>query len=627
MAQDPYKYFRIEAAELVGELAQGLLDLEKRGDAALVARLLRHAHTLKGAARIVKHRTLADLAHAMEDVLAPLRDAPVAQRLDPALALVDRMTEQLASLAVAAAPAPAPAAPAAAATTDIPALPRFDSRGIDDALGGLAWVHALIARMRATDDRRALARQLDQLDRELREVRRDVEQVRLATAGSMFTALERTARDAAVASGRRVAFASDGDAVRLDAQVLAALHGALVQLVRNAVVHGIEPPAERTAAGKPAEGTVAIAVRSLGRRIAVSCEDDGRGLDIEAIRRAATRRGDVIAGELDAAHAFRLLLRGGISTSREVTELSGRGVGLDVVRDAVHGLGGEITARTRPGGGTAITLAVPVSVAALPVIGVEAGGRTAAIPQAAVRRVSQLAAEQLIAGGDGVALRVGDAVLPCAALATLLGHSTAPRGIAIVVDGGDGAAAISVDRVVGLDDTVVRAVPGHAPIDAIVGGLALDAEGEPYPVLEPRALVEAARAARPIAQAEPARLAPILVVDDSLTTRLLEQSILESAGFAVDVAASAEEALDKLTRASYALALVDVEMPGMDGFALIGELRARPELARLPAILVTSRDAPEDRKRGAAVGAQGYVIKSRFDQAELLAMIDRLVRT
>jgi two-component system chemotaxis sensor kinase CheA len=196
---------------------------------------------------------------------------------------------------------------------------------------------------------------------------------------------------------------------------------------------------------------------------------------------------------------------------------------------------------------------------------------------------------------------------------------------AVFVGDGDSAAAVTVDHVIGIEEVVVRPAPPGVPIDPIVWGLALDAAGRPCPVLDAALLIAAARSVRFVAEPARPRLAPILVVDDSMTTRMLEQSILEAAGFEVDVATSAEEALDRLERRTYSLVLVDVEMPGMDGFAMVSTMRSRPALAQVPAILVTSRDAPIDRKRGADAGAQGYIVKSTFDQAKLVAMINDLV--
>jgi two-component system chemotaxis sensor kinase CheA len=609
---DPFKYFRVEAHEIVGDLAKGLGELETRGDAALVAKLLRLAHTLKGAARIVRHKELAELAHDLESALDPLRATPAAGRNDAAVAILDQMSAHVRAMTTPAA-VPAPAAVATPPAVPAPHQPlppaRLESTAIDDALGGIASVHGLLARLRDLTDPTALARGLDQIERELVEVRRDVEHLRLSTAGSLYAELERTARDAAALGGKRVRFAFEGADVRVDGQVITALHGALVQLVRNAVVHGIIT-----------EGTVTISAVARGRTISIACRDDGSGLDIDAIRDVVRRRG-ADPGALDAARAFQLLLAGGISTAREITELAGRGIGLELVHAAVTELGGEVAVETSSAG-TTITLIVPVAVIAIAVIDVALGDRVIAIPQAAVRRVVRVQPHELVHGSDGASLCIDDLMVPAAPLGALFGTPTDHATTAVILDG----AAFFVDRTLGVGEVIVRSVPAAAAalLDPIVWGMALDAGGRPYAVVEPRELVAAVGRARRHVPAPAARPLAILVVDDSLTTRMLEQSILESAGYEVELAVSAEDALDKLGSGTYAMLLVDVEMPGMDGFSLVAELRARPALAHLPAVLVTSRDAETDRARGRAVGAQGYIVKGRFDQGELLALIRRL---
>jgi two-component system chemotaxis sensor kinase CheA len=202
------------------------------------------------------------------------------------------------------------------------------------------------------------------------------------------------------------------------------------------------------------------------------------------------------------------------------------------------------------------------------------------------------------------------------------------RSSIVILAGSDGLAAIGVDRLLGTATLVVRPLPDELCASAVVAGVAFDAEGNPQLVLDPEGIVSAVRCGAPTeaeAAAAPAR-PRILVIDDSLTTRMLEQSILESAGYEVDVALSAEEGLRAARRARYALFLVDVEMPGMDGFTFVEKIRSDPGLREIPAILVTSRAAPEDILRGRAVGSQGYIIKSEFDQTRLLALIKPLVR-
>jgi two-component system chemotaxis sensor kinase CheA len=203
--------------------------------------------------------------------------------------------------------------------------------------------------------------------------------------------------------------------------------------------------------------------------------------------------------------------------------------------------------------------------------------------------------------------------------------SPARKWPAVIVVSPAGLAAVGVDRLLGIARTVVRPLPELAPAEPVIAGAALDAEGNPRLVLDPEALfAEAQRDIAAESKPEPTRH-PVLVVDDSLTTRMLEQSILESAGYEVDLATSAEEGLEMAGRHRYALFLVDVEMPGMDGFGFIECIRADPVLRDIPAVLVTSRAAPEDRQRGRDVGACGYVVKGEFDQAELLRMIRTLV--
>jgi two-component system chemotaxis sensor kinase CheA len=269
----------------------------------------------------------------------------------------------------------------------------------------------------------------------------------------------------------------------------------------------------------------------------------------------------------------------------------------------------------------------PTSVAAVAALIVSTGDRLVGVPLTAVRRVARIASAAMLRGPDGLSIALDDITVPFASLARLLaaGPGGGERAL-MIIEAGDEIAAIGVDHVLGVDEVVVRSLPAGAPIDPIVWGVALDPEGLPRPVLEPAALVAAVRRAPVATVTREAPALPILVVDDSLTTRMLEQSILESAGYEVDLACSAEEALVKVEQRAYGLCLVDVEMPGMDGFNFIATLRSQPRLAELPAILVTSLNRPADRQRGVAVGAQGYVVKGDFDQTKLLDLIQRLVR-
>jgi two-component system chemotaxis sensor kinase CheA len=261
---------------------------------------------------------------------------------------------------------------------------------------------------------------------------------------------------------------------------------------------------------------------------------------------------------------------------------------------------------------------------------IESAGATAAIPLDAVRGTLRVTREEIIRTEEGESVLFDGQAVPLVSV-RLAASSTRPASrsskysSAVIVQGQTGIAALRVDRIVGTAHVVMRPLPKLAPAADIVAGAALDAVGEPQLVLHPDSLVASAQRTGTVeVEATPSRLS-VLVVDDSLTTRMLEQSILESAGFDVDLATSGEEGLAKARAARYALFLVDVEMPGMDGFTFIERIRADRDLRDIPAVLVTSRTSPEDRQRGRDVGAQAYVVKSEFDQGVLLERIRTLV--
>jgi two-component system chemotaxis sensor kinase CheA len=407
-----------------------------------------------------------------------------------------------------------------------------------------------------------------------------------------------------------------------------------MHVVRNAVAHGIESEAERLAARKPLAGRITVSVERRGHRIAFLCRDDGRGIDVEAVRRVAVRRGLLPSGAAaspDAQEIFRLLLQGGLTTASALTEVSGRGVGLDVVRETAARLKGEVTLRSERGLGATIEICVPVSLSSVPALVVDAAGISASIPLDAVRRTLRLAESDIARSRESDSIVYEGNVIPFVPLATLLRRpASSDRGrrhwSAVVVRSGAALAAVGVDRLTGTASVLVRPLPAHGEVDAVVAGATLDAGGDPQLVLDPEALVLAAKMER-VARAEPdagPRL-PLLVVDDSLTTRMLEQSILESAGYEVELATSAEDALGKAKGKRYGLFIVDVEMPGMSGFEFVAHTRADPILREIPAILVTSRGSAEDRQRGRDAGARGYVVKGEFDQGHLLQTIRDLI--
>jgi two-component system chemotaxis sensor kinase CheA len=695
MAADPYRYFRIEARELTDQLTASLSGLVRGAPTAeVVGMVLRHAHTLKGASRVVGQTGIADCAHALEELLEPFRGSSERigeDPLDRMQALVDTISAAIAALdEQPAEPKPAPVAeiatpPATPATPTAPAAPaaphheptettadvaptaraslaEIDAviEGVLQARGQLSVLRAgleqitqirarlhenpgprPIDRLRKIADlelaseqvQRVLTESTDRIDRELRTAHDTAERLRLVPVESIVPDLERSARDVAAAQGKRVLVDVTGGRMRLDAPVLAAAQAALRQIVRNAVAHGIETPPERLAAGKAAAGRVRVDVVQNAGTVVFSCTDDGRGIDLTAVREVLGRTGR--PAPLDDDQVLDQLMRGGISTASTVSEISGRGIGLDVLRDAARQLGGRVSIRTSSGRGTTIDLTTPLSLTAQDVILIDAGGGVA-LPLNAVRQTLRVPAGEITYGPRGETLIHDGRILPFLPLPAALGDTDCtsrshPAWSVLLLDGPaapDGSStpvAIGVRRLIGTASIAIRALPPLTPPTPLVAGVWIDIDDRPRLVLDPGTLAGLAVGRHASRSAVPAPRAPILVVDDSLTTRMLEQSILESAGYQVELASSAEEGLELATKRPFSLVLVDVEMPGMDGFAFVEQTRARPELRHLPCILVTSRASAADRQRGVEAGARAHLDKGEFYQGTLLDRIAELL--
>jgi two-component system, chemotaxis family, sensor kinase CheA len=680
MTPDPYRYFRIEAVELAEQLGQGVLELERSPpDPDTIARLLRLAHTLKGAARVVQQLEIAQRAHAIEEVLASCRESSrplTAEAAAELLGLLDGVNQGIAALGEPVAPGPGATAsqsgrPAAAGASvaEPPVMEavsgwRADSADVDGLLDATGEAQAHLTRLRRSAGglealggggsrafatelaalSRTMHQTLEHTERELRDVLASAERLRLVPADLLFPNLRRATRDVATLQGKRVDFVCSGGEVRVDPYVLSTVSGAMLHAVRNAVAHGIEPESRRLAVGKPATGRVAVSVVRRGTRVAFACRDDGQGFDLEAVRGAARLAGlsPTEAARLGPDELVALALSGGVTTSSTVTEVSGRGVGLDVVRDVAEQLGGEVVVHTEPGIGATVELEVPLSRLSFTGLVADVAGLTVTIPLDSVRQGLRLTPADVARSASGDTVTYEGLAIPFLPLGPIIatGPSGRPRPagaagdraplVAVVVSTEAGAAAVGVDRLLGTAPVVVQALPELAPAGEMVAGLSLDVDGHPRLVLDPDGLVTLARrlaeAGRPDTAADTVRpRPPVLVIDDSLTTRMLERNILESAGYDVDVASSGEEGLAKARDRQYGLFLVDIEMPGMDGFTFVERIRADPELCQIPSILVSSRASDEDRQRGVRAGARRHVDKSEFDQNELLRCIESLV--
>ncbi len=452
--------------------------------------------------------------------------------------------------------------------------------------------------------------------------------------GSLVS-LARHARELARALGREVEVELEGEDTRLDRRIARELDEALIHLVRNSVDHGIELPAVREAEGKPRAGRLQIRASAEGPKVRLVITDDGRGIDFDAVIKRAVSVGLVDAASAQSMgkqEALRLLFAPGFSTRKEITDISGRGIGLDVVANVVNRVGGEVFLDSEPGQGATFRVEVPVARRGEAVMLLRVGQLRLALPSSAARRATRLSPESVIER-DGRTFAVlsesngKDRLVPFVPLARLYGQPAEEFQLLIEGMASGQPLALAVDDVEAEQEVLVRPITRKVATDRLLEGVALLASGEPVGVLSPAVLAqrEYLRAMpAPHQRAVLARRVRVLLVDDSMVTREMERRLLEDAGFHVSAASDAQEALALLGEEPFDCVVTDIEMPGMDGFELTAHLRGMEHFAQLPIIVVSTRDRPDDRLRGLKVGADAYLTKQSLDAGELVDLVRRL---
>jgi chemosensory pili system protein ChpA (sensor histidine kinase/response regulator) len=450
---------------------------------------------------------------------------------------------------------------------------------------------------------------------------------------SLSERLFRVARQTAKETDKRVNLDIRGGAVEIDRSVLEQMAAPFEHLLRNAIVHGIEARASRAGAGKPETGEVLVQVAQHGNEVAIGFSDDGAGLDLDRIRAKARALGlvaqDAVISDIEAAE---LIFEPGFSTADTLTELAGRGVGMDVVRSEAHALGGRVAVETEPGKGTRFSIHLPLTLAVAQVVLVAAGGRTHALPSTLVEQVLQVRDTDLLAAQAAGTIAVSGQPHALHALDALLGEPAANGGAlqklspVLVVHGASGRIALRVDEVLGNREVVVKNIgPQLARVPGIAGATVLGT-GEIVLILDPVVLAErpAAPAAPPFESSEPVQRATIMVVDDSITVRRVTQRLLEREGYGVMLAKDGIDALEQIEQAQPDLMLVDIEMPRMDGFDLTREVRENEATKAIPIIMITSRTADKHRNYALGLGVNAYFGKP-YQEPVLLAAIESLL--
>jgi two-component system, chemotaxis family, sensor histidine kinase and response regulator WspE len=724
-----FELFRMEAEEQVRVLQAGLIGLESgAASAATLEALMRAAHSIKGAARIVGLDAIVNLTHAVEDRFVaaqkgkPLSSTEVDRMLTATdwLARVQAVPEAetatwfalhapeidafTATFAESSAGAAEPLAPPAVAVLSAPPQPpaapepeeepeedifvqrtgskqpgrqrnirigaeRFDqmmalasetlvaSRTLAGYSMGLERLrHAVERLLQSVDDVdttaaqkttalreidwriASLGAQIAEFDHVARANERTAENLyRTVLAGRLrpfsdgITMAARLVRDTSRDLGKQVKLEILGEQTRVDRDILEKLEAPLSHLITNALDHGIETPAERVAAGKPAEAKLRVHARHENGRLVITVRDDGRGIYPEELRERIVARNLVThetAAGLSDSELLEFLFLPGFSTRQNVNAVSGRGVGLNVVQSMVHEAGGSVVVESKPGAGTVFRMTLPVTRSVAKVLRIQVEGEGYAVPLVRVDRVAHM---EPATDEDGSAfVDFNGAKLRVVQLSSLLGLSnrTLPAGtIPLLLCGG---VAFAVDRLVDEVELPVRRLDARLGKIPGVSAASLDENGLPLLILDMEELIQSAtgEADRAVAVAAgTSSAAHILVVDDSHTVREMERRLLVRAGYQVTTAQNGQEAWNLLRLNDYDLLISDVDMPQMNGIELVMKVRENPRLGRMPVIILSYKDRDEDRQRGLDAGADFYLTKGDFQNENFRQAVVDLIGT
>ena len=469
-----------------------------------------------------------------------------------------------------------------------------------------------------------------------RELQQNLMRMRAVPFANLAERLQRLVRQTARELGRNAELALDGGQVELDRGVLERIAAPLEHLLRNALVHGIEEPQTRASGGKPVGGRISISLRQEANEVVLIVSDDGAGLDLERLRAQAIDKG-LLAPEqaLSEAEQVQLVFMSGLSTAASVTELAGRGVGMDVVRTEIQAIGGRIEVTSARGRGTTFTIYLPLTLAVTQTVMVRAGTAVVALSSPTIEQVLRISAQALVSHYEAGQVEFQGRAYPLHYLRQLLGARAAtdiqPHNMVLLVRSGAHRAAVHVDELLGNREMVVKNIGPQLSRMAGVAGATVLPDGAIVLIVNPVQLAGIARGpmtrtATPELSGKATRPAPlVMVVDDSLTVRKITGRLLEREGYRVLTAKDGMDALDQLKGELPAIILVDIEMPRMDGFDLTRNVRGDPRTMEIPIVMISSRTAPKHRSRAQELGVNAFLGKP-YQESELLQQIATLAR-
>ncbi len=684
--------FKEETGDHVRRLSDGFLKLEKSPkDKVILEEMMREAHTIKGSASMMGYKRIADIAHAMEsgfqkalegsatlnrdhfdalfkclDSIMPLlEDKIIWESKGMTRPYVDELCKEVAMVFVGEAKktseAPAVQTPKVTVSSGSSESLRVEINKLDNLMNLSGEL--IVAKVRlnelvkvltlktesqghADESVATLVKELNRVDQNISlasaNLQEEVMEVRMVPVSYLFEQFPRAMRDLAQKTGKEITIDIKGEETHLDKAIIDQMKDPIMHLLRNAVDHGIESAEARSSAGKPAVGTVLLNAYQVGSQVVIEVSDDGGGINIEKVKERAIEKELIAKDRLDMMvddQIFQLLFIPGFSTKDEVTETSGRGVGLDVVREQMIKLKGTVEIVSSRGRGTRFIMKMPLTLAITECLLVGAGNDTFAIPIDAVVETIRIEPGAIKTAETREAITVRGRIMPLVRAGDIFNLPT--KGITerkyfsvIIVQAAEKRIAILVDELRGRQDIVSKALGEPISKTRYISGATILGDGRVILMIDISSIinsfegglvVKSVKHPPKVSTTVKKRIRTILLAEDAMSTAMLEKNILESAGFSVVIARDGKEALDKSTQEKFDLVITDVLMPRMDGFELTASLRKDKLYKDIPIIIVTTRESDSDKRRGLESGADAYILKSEFTSEGLLSTIERLI--
>ncbi|MFC1496558.1 response regulator [Candidatus Margulisiibacteriota bacterium] len=662
--------FKAEADERIAVLEKGLLDLEKNPkNLEIIKRLNREAHSLKGAARMLGFEIIQQAAHRIEDVFSAIakqeqeftsqtadhifNDLDVIKKdlLGPdagtqkkeASTKVEYVripihrVDKLMNLAGEMVVNKVKTSYKLIALKKINTLLREHIRilsGIHRRMGVSEAYQLELDTEKLVDEIRSLGENISaealHLDPLIEELQDEVRNMRMLPAASTFDAYPRLVRDIAKLQKKEIEFIIIGGETEIDKKILEEVNSAIIHILRNSIDHGIEKA-----------GKITLSAHHKGGTVLIQIADDGRGIDVEKIKKNALEKKLVTKQELEqlsGTEVINLIFTPGFSTASEVTDVSGRGIGMDVVKEQIERLRGQIEIESIKGAGTVVALKLPLTVALLQALMVKVAGQVFALPMLSVDEVIKVNPNEVSTIDQHSAIELRGHIVPLVKLADVLGlphkrqwqHKRKEEDVHIIIASAPGKkVGFIVDCVIGDEEIYIKATGGNLGKLKNVEGATIMGTGEIIIVLDLLSVVENSKYVQYDAKKNLAgrqlRQKKVLIVEDALTTRELERSILETQGYKVVTAIDGLDALGKIHKEKPDIVIADINMPRMDGFEMCRIIKNDDKIKNIPVLMVTALEREEDLRRGLTVGADAYISKGKFNQQNLLEMIERHV--